>query len=312
MCAWIAAACASAPTGERARVAWTEVWPELVAEDASELAAAREARRFPARRPARDELARLVELENAYRRGDDAGFAALCAAIADRPVPSFWLARMLIREVLGARDRGIDGERALVTVPPWQRPADLLVAMGAAAAPCIVVDLLGNPHADRRELGAELLARLGPDALPAWIRAHSVDDTRVRRKALEVVSSWEPLPPLAETSLLDATRDADFGVRAAAFTALGRAGRAQSARLVAALASEPDPFVQRAIASSLVAMPSRDAAQAVVAFLERSTMAGDVESADLADEVLRRMSGRGERTALATWRQWADALPVDG
>jgi hypothetical protein len=288
------------------RVSVDALWPDLAT---TESGAVRRDDLFRARSPSREVHERLIDAQTLYLAGDDAGFAERRDRLARDPLAAFWLARMLIRFALVARDRAAAEPDAMVAVPPWQRATDHLVAMGDAAVPCVVLDLLAHRQADRREFGVLVLQSIGPRSLAAWRAALAVDEVRVRRAGVEAVANLDP--SLAAVAILrERAADADFGVRAAAYRGLARAGRAATAELVAALERETDPFVQRAIVEALAAHPTRAAATAVLRFFEQSAARGDARSAQAARETLVAMSA-DPSASVDGWRAWLATLPVD-
>jgi hypothetical protein len=302
----LAAACASGPGAaelnfRRPEVPWAAMWPELAAPAAAASVGSDGA--FPARRPDAAGFERLQAAERLWRAKDEAGFAAARDELAGEPLLAFWLARLLIRDALFLRENARADESALVGDLPWQAPFDQLVALGAAAAPCVVLDLLRQRAADRNELGAEVLHAMGPAAMPSWERILEVADPAVRRHAVRAMAGWEGDPRVLD-QLLDATRDPDFGVRAAAWRGVGLWGSDQGPRLRQALAADQDPFVQRAIVEGLGRQADRDSASAVVDFLERAAAQRDEDGVEAAHRALATWSGRAERDSAPGWRRW--------
>ncbi|MCA8944318.1 MAG: hypothetical protein KDB80_17260 [Planctomycetes bacterium] len=204
----------------------------------------------------------------------------------------------------------VDLSKAKVPVggePVWARPIRQIKAMGSAAVPMIVLDLLRNRRSDRVELGRELLREIGPDALPAWRGVFDIDDSRARRRCAGVLADWGVEHAAVRQLLLELRADSDFGVRAAAYRGLGTSDEYVD-MLVQALTTETDPFVQREIALALGGHRSRKAAGAVVDYLARSIEASDRRGMLAADEALRKMSGRAERADLRTWRSWLSTV----
>lgn len=311
----VVAACAAPGAQDSMRGAWASdgsadwhrLWPELAVEGARDVGSEGA---FPAVRPDQAGLERLREAERVWRAGDDAAFARERAELAGDPVLSFWLARMLIRDVLFHQGNAAADAAALVVAPPWQRSVDALVAMGESAAPCIVLDLMRQRSAGMRELGADLLNRMGPERLPAWERAFALPDPLVRRYLVEAISGWNTdggaAAEAAYQRLVEGTRDADFGVRAKAWIGIGRANGEQGPRLRRALAAESDPFVRRAIVEALSHQPDLDSAAAILDFLEVAVRTGDAADKEAGRRAFMRFSGEVEARSVGQWRRWLE------
>jgi HEAT repeat protein len=187
--------------------------------------------------------------------------------------------------------------------PAWARPIRNIVAMGEAAVPFVVIDLLEHGLPDRRDLGEQILADMGPEALPAWDFILESSNLRMRRMGMRALS--EMSPGTAPLSYLEAgIADSDFGVRASAYRGLGRMGEGMAPRMRDALAREEDPFVRRAILESMSNFKDAASVEAVVIYLDRSMRAGDIDEARRADRVLQEMSGEKGSRDPAGWRAW--------
>lgn len=264
------------------------------------------ARRAP--RPGPDELRELQKAERLYRARDPA-FAALRDRLAARPATAYWLTAMFITYVIQAREaRRADEEQFLRAAigkpdPVETRAFEQLRALGAAAVPCVVENLLRHRFADRRRLGVEILGAIGEAALESLQPLLADRDPRLRRYAVEAVASMQPTPA-TERALLEASRDEEFTVRVAALHGLERRARTHAARLRAMLIHDPDPFVRQVAAQALGAVRDRETARALVSYYERALEEGDGRGVEAADASLRRISGRKQRANLATWRAW--------
>lgn len=247
---------------------------------------------------------------------NDPGFPAVRDALAGRPDTAWWLARAFVVDAVLALDQGAVDDVAFLRAVAGQGNASLvrslnhLKAMGAAAVPCVVEDLLEHPHTDRSELGVRILTSIGKDALPALESRLTHTEPRIRRHALEVVGGvgGPEVVPLLERG----TRDPDFGVRASAYVGLARQGVAYLPRLHAALRSDPDPFVRRSVAKALAGFRDRGTAEALVAYLAECQSAKDGEGAAAADASLKRISGVRGTTHLESWRRWLATVPAGG
>jgi len=258
----------------------------------------------------------LAAAERLYREGDPA-FAERRDELARDPATARWLTRMLVRDAVFAFDRrkATDEEflrQAAGVDPLWDRALTHLRALGGAAAPCLIEDLLRHPRHDRRRLGVTLLGAAGPGALPAMHEVLASRDVALRRLAVLAVGEMQPAPEATEV-LQRAATDKEFTVRAAAYEGLGRAAADPRVGelLRTALGSEPDPHVCRVIAGALGRDPSRASALALVAYMRRSLDAADKQGFAAAHEALARLAGVDPRRprGYEAWAQWAAAQP---
>lgn len=280
-------------------IPWADLWPGLARPEA---VVAVDDAAFPVRRPDATALDALRKAEAAWRARDEEGFAAAGRAVADDPVASFWLARMLIRDTLFLRRQVGEDAAVLVGEPAWRRPFDALTALGPAAVPCVVLDLLRQRSADLRDLGAELLHAMGPGALSAWERVASVPDPSVRRYVIQALRGWSD--PRAEALLERARADSDFGVRAEAYRSIAAQEGDVGPLLRDALGAERDRFVRRAIVEGLGAQGGAENAVAIVAFLESAIADRDRDGVETANLALMAMTGRPEYDSVPGWRAY--------
>ncbi len=296
---FLLAACAS--SSGRERHASAKRWPELAAP--AEQGAAEDLTIFAARRPDAEQAAELDQAIRVYVEEGDEAFARDRDRLAGNPVTAFWLARTLGLFAVEALSRSSQVGLQLAGEPAWARPVRHIVAMGEAAVPFVIIDLLEHGLPDRRDLGEQILADMGSESLPAWDFILESGDLRMRRLGMSILAEMQPaaasLPYLEK-----GTGDADFGVRASAFRGLGRAGEHMAPRMRAALDSEQDPFVLRAIVQSMSNFKDAASAEALVVYMDRALRAGDIEEARNADRVLREMSGETGSRDPAGWRAW--------
>lgn len=275
----------------------------------------------------------LAQAERSYRAGEP--WDELRAQIVADPVSSFWFTRMLVSELLERREgsvsqgeiwrtpldqvasstsartgtpssdpllRAAAGQRD----PVATRALEAFDSLGAAAVPCVCEDLLVHEQTYVRQLGVELLGRIGPAALPALAelqRGTAVE----RRTAAQAIAAMAP-DGRTFAELRRLAGDADFDVRGTALAGMPPADAGVpgvGAFLRERLAADEDPFVRRAAAQALGGHPEPATAEALIAYLERCDREGDSRGAHAAQAALQRLAGRrGQRTA-ASWRSWA-------
>ncbi len=301
------AACAGTSGASRVPISrWVDLYPELAVQsgDFETDKGLFRPRRSKEKIEAVDGAVRL------YVDGDDDGFAKARDELAQDPVSAYWLTRYLLLFVIKARQpRQIDetDPDRMVGEPVWKRPVREIEALGPAAVPAIVMDLLRDSRGDYRALARELLELVGPEGLPQWRGVFEIEDPKARLRGTEVLAGWQDrsAPVVA---LLDAmSRDEDWGVRGEAYRGLGR-DASHAPRLVEALASEADPYVQRKIIEALADHKSHANASAIVGYMARAYDANDRRGMLAADAALRKMSGKKQRATLETWRSWLTTL----
>lgn len=270
----------------------------------------------PAYEPGRldaERAARCQAAEAAYR-AQSPEYPALRDALADDPVAVHWMVRMFVRDLIFVREgRPLGGTEdeteelfraaAGIEDPVERRAIAEIELLGAKAAPTIVGDLLRHPQPQPRELGIELIARVGDGALPELLPlAHSREprERRTAARALGVIGS----ATIVEDELFRLAHDDDFTVRADAMRGLARGSERGAAVLRATLAGDADPFVRRVAAKSLARHPGRLTAAALVDYLQRCEKEGDSQGEKAAQSSLQALAGtRGIRT-LASWKAW--------
>src|SRR5262245_9569624 len=286
--------------------------------------------------PAAAQRALLVETEKHYRAGEP--FDDARARIAADPVTAWWWTRLVVRDVVSAREGRItssesqqarvrdlpeflaDGRRvtasdsdALLQVAAGKhdlvedRALKEIGLLGEAAVPCLIHDLARHPQSYVRQIGVDLLGRVGPAALPLLERELATSqEPQQRRTAAQAIAA---LPPDAARTarLLAFARDADYTVRAAAYDglALAAADAEATAALQRAVAGDADPFARRAAAKALAAHREPASALALVDYLQRCQNERDADGAGIAQTSLQRLArSRGPRS-LEAWRAWA-------
>lgn len=280
-------------------------------------ACAAEPQRAPAPRPPAEQQARLVEAERLYR-SNDPGFAVVRDDLANDPVTARWLTRMFIRDLIWARDQRQANDEAFMQAvagksahPVEERALRDLQALGAAAAPALIEDLLRSPYGDRRRIGADLLGIVGPAALPALQPLLGDRNRDTRRLAVRALIDMEKTPPV-RVALERGATDSDFTVRAEAVVGLARIGAEQAPRLHEMLRSDGDPFVRRAVAAQLAAFHDAATARALVDYLEHCVSSGEVRGGEAAEAALIEIAGSKQRGGIAGWRTWLATFAKEG
>lgn len=257
-----------------------------------------------------EQVAECQEVERLYR-DQSQEYGPRSQRLAEDPVAVAWFVRMLVRDVLQAREgRSVsDFDSRLRLAAGFDDPLEsralaAIEAFGAAAAPTVVGDLLQHPQGRARELGYELTARIGAAAVPLILPMTSAAEPKHRRaaaRALGVVDGGEA----ALEALRRLAEDADYLVRGDAMRGLaGHDSELADKLLRERLQSDADPYVRRQAARAIGRRPSKAAATALVDYLERCARETDGQGERIAQESLQQMAGkRGFRTPEA-WRNW--------
>lgn len=257
----------------------------------------------------RQQKCKLVE--QAYRE-ELPDYVALRDELAKDPVAISWFVRMLIRDLFTVREgrplgRDEDLLRAAAKIENIVEIRALaeIQAIGGAAVPTIVGDLLRHSQPQPRELGIELIGLVGAPALPALGELARDGEARHRRAAARALPAVGATPEVFAL-LRELAGDVEFTVRADALRGLRSGGGPEvPALLCARLRDDDDPFVRRQAARSLVGHPSQAAAQALVDYLARCKSERDAQGEQTAQEALMALAGaKGPRTE-AAWRKWA-------
>jgi hypothetical protein len=262
-----------------------------------------------------ERLAKCRAAEVAYR-AKAPEYPQLRDALVGDPVAASWLVRMFVRDLFAVREGrplGKDEEllraAARIDDPVETRAMAEILTLGAVAVPTLVGDLLLYDQPQPRELGIELLGRIGAPALPALHDVARSDEPRHRRAAARTFTAiGANAEALAELRRL--SQDSDYTVRADAVRGL-RHGDAAAGELVRqVLLADADPFVRRVAAGALAGHADAKAAVALIDYLDRCKRELDAQGAQVAQESLQAISGsRGPRTVEA-WRAWAAKIPA--
>jgi HEAT repeat protein len=209
--------------------------------------------------------------------------------------------------VIQARERRDVGDVQMMRAAAGMRDAaekravEQIQAMGAAAAPCLVEDLLKHKLGERRELGVELLGKVGPAALPSLQPLLADADPKLRRWGMRAVAAM-PFGAATRDLLVRGAADADFGVRSEALRGFEGGGPAEQQLLRKALVQDPDPLVRRSAAQALAGYRDRETAALLIEYLERCERERETLGRQIAQESLQTLSGsKGKRTPEA-WR----------
>lgn len=249
--------------------------------------------------------------EQAYRSGAPE-YEALRAEAAADPIAAIWLTRMFVRDVITAREgrplvQGEDDIAVRADDHADPRAVAEITALGAAAVPALVGDLLCHGQPQPRELGVELLARIGAPAVPAVLELADSGDPRQRRAAARALGAIGAAGDVLPTLRRLATDD-DFTVRADALRDLHDGGEPVRALLCERLRADADPFVRCTAAQSLANFRDREAVLALVDYLERCQQDGDHRGEMAAQESLQAIVGARGLRLLADWRAFARSL----
>jgi hypothetical protein len=254
-----------------------------------------------------EQKAKCKTAEAAYRAGSD-DYPGLRAELAADPTTACWLTRMVIHDLLTVREGRPLGEdqdlmraAAHITNPVEKRALAEIDALGAVAVPTLVGDLLLHHQPQPRELGIELLARVGAPALPAVQEVARTGEPRQRRAAARTMGVIG-VDATVLAILAQMANDEDYTVRADALRSLRSGGDEAQRLLVEKLRADPDPFVRRVAAQTLAYHPGQASSLALVDYLERCERERDFPGEKAAQASLQRLTAsRGFQTP-AQWR----------
>ena len=229
------------------------------------------------------------------------------AELAADPTTACWLTRMVIRDLFAVREgrpmREGDLMRAAarITDPVEERALAEIDQLGAVAVPTLVGDLLLHSQPQPRELGIELLARVGAPAMPAVLEVARSGEPRQRRAAARTMGEIG-VDASAFAILAEMANDEDYTVRADALRGLRSGGDEAQRLLVEKLRTDPDPFVRRVAAQTLAHHPGQASSLALVDYIERCERERDWPGEKAAQASLQQLTAvRGARTP-AQWR----------
>ena len=254
-----------------------------------------------------EQKAKCKAAEAAYRAGSD-DYPGMRAELAADPTTACWLVRMVIHDLLTVREGRPLGEdqdlmraAAHITNPVEKRALAEIDALGAVAVPTLVGDLLLHQQPQPRELGIELLARVGAPALPAVQEVARTGEPRQRRAAARTMGAIG-VDAAVFAILARMANDEDYTVRADALRSLRTGGAEAQRLLVEKLRTDPDPFVRRVAAQALAHHPGQASSLALVEYLERCERERDFPGEKAAQASLQQLTTtRGFQTP-AQWR----------
>jgi len=122
-----------------------------------------------------------------------------------------------------------------------------LVALGERAVPRLVTELVADGPA--AQVAGEVLARIGPDAVPALLTVADGADEAAARRAMTILGRIGD--PRAASLLVNAGGQQSWRTRAAAASALGLIAQEDAVQTLAKLLQDPDEDVRRCAAVSL-------------------------------------------------------------
>jgi hypothetical protein len=191
-----------------------------------------------------------------------------------------------------------------------QRAIAEIVALGDAAVPVLIADLLQHEHTQLRVLGVELLAHVGAPAIPGLQQVARDGQPRQRRAAARALgligADGEVLATLRALA-----RDGDFTVRADALRALHDGGAEAQALLLERLRDDDDAFVRRTAAATLGNFRTKAAAVALCDFVARCERDGDLDGARAGRTALMAMAPDHRPRLPDAWRAFAATLGDD-
>lgn len=259
------------------------------------------------------QIAKCKALERAYRDGAPE-YVALRDELAKDPVAAAWVTRMFVHDLIAMREERPLGEdqelmaaAANLELKAETRAYEEIKTLGAVAVPTLIDDLLRNPQAHPRELGIELLGRIGQPARAPVLQLARNGDLHERRAAARALGAIG-IDAEVFALLRELATSGDYTQRADALRAL-RGGDDAAQRFVRErMEKDDDAFVRRTAAQTLGYSPKTANALAIVDFIERCRRDRDREGERIAQRALMRMSGTYKARQPADWRAWAPEL----
>lgn len=202
------------------------------------------------------------------------------------------------------------GEWRIGGARPESAAIDELAWFGELAVPVVVHDLLDPRQAFLRQIGIEILVRIGEPALPsllAQVRSGDAQQQRVVARALGALGARG-----AALSALEAlTRSSEWTVRADAVQGL-HDGDAEARDLLVRMLRDEDAFVRRKAAATLGFYREPATVRALADFLEFCQERKDIDSEVAAQNALQVIAQRRGPRTVAAWQDFADQLEQQG
>lgn len=259
------------------------------------------------------QLAKCKALEKAYRTGAPEYVALRDELVAD-PVAAPWVTRMFVHELIAVREERPLGEdkeflaaAAKLELKAETRAFAELTTLGAVAVPTVIDDLLRNPQAHLRELGIELLGRIGQPARAPLLQLARDGDVHERRAAARALGRIG-IDAEVFALLRQFATSGDFTQRADALRSLRGGDEAARLFLCERMQKDDDAFVRRTAAQTLAYFPKTASALAIVDFIERCRRENDREGERIAQRALMHLSGTYRALQPQDWRAWAPEL----
>jgi HEAT repeat protein len=253
------------------------------------------------------------ELELAYRAGA-AEYPALRDELIQDPIVVPWLTKMFVRDLITVREGRPLGEdqeflaaAAKLELKVATRAIAEIETLGALAVPTLIDDLLRNTQAQLRELGIELLARVGQPAREPLLRLMRTGEEHEQRASARALGRIGVATEVF-AALRELAQDGDFTVRADAVRALRTGGEPARLLLIERMQKDEDAFVRRTAASTLAAFPTTATALALVDFYDRCVNERDREGARAAQRALMELANTRNPRLPEQWRAWAPEL----
>jgi HEAT repeat protein len=259
------------------------------------------------------QVEKCKQLERAYRT-DAPEYPALLEDVRSDPVATSWIVRMYVRDLMVVREgRPLDDDTDLLRAaagrddPTELRALAGIETIGGDAVPTLVGDLLLHDQPLPRELGIELLARVGEPSIPALQQIAREGEPRQKRAAARALGAIGARGRVLET-LRELAGSSDYTVRADAMRSLHSGGDEARALLLDRLEHDDDTFVRRKAAETLARYPDATSARALIAYLERSKQANDWPGELQAQGSLQQIAGTRSPRTPAAWRAFASEL----
>jgi len=249
------------------------------------------------------------DLLRAYGAGGEEWAAARERALADPALTRFVVENVFLEFVRAHRSLGgMDSARARRA---RDRASSELGSIGAPAAPTLIAVLEVGDDVTA-ELAMEVLGEIGRPALGPLVDALKSESPRARQR---VASTLARMPhgareePRIREALIAASSDGEWFVRAQIARALGARGSRDTEttpwrNALQSLLLDSDAAVVEAAATGLVDLRDGRAIGVLIDVLARATEGGEPRKFNAVHAALVRLSGAGELSSIAAWRDW--------